>query len=199
MKTVRITIEGITPLMICSFTDEAAQNATAGTRRISNGEAQTPKEQAESFLYRDEHGQPGNILPGPNVLRCITDAGAFHKLGKTKVTTARSSLVPACASVHEILVAIVSREGWTVDTRAVRNPSTGGRRLCSRPLFNDWRLTFHVQLDPTVIGEKLLRDIVDTAGQRIGIGAFRPACKGPFGRFKVTSWKAEAVVLGAAA
>jgi len=30
---------------------------------------------------------------------------------------------------------------------------------------------------------------VDAAGKRIGLGDFRPDCKGPFGRFVVTKWK----------
>jgi hypothetical protein len=34
----------------------------------------------------------------------------------------------------------------------------------------------------------LMRDIVDAAGKRIGLGDFRPACKGPFGKFVVVKW-----------
>jgi hypothetical protein len=36
---------------------------------------------------------------------------------------------------------------------------------------------------------KLFREIVDAAGKRIGLGDFRPATKGPFGKFVVTSWE----------
>ena len=35
---------------------------------------------------------------------------------------------------------------------------------------------------------KMLRTIVDDAGSKIGLGDFRPDCKGPFGKFKVTTW-----------
>ena len=36
---------------------------------------------------------------------------------------------------------------------------------------------------------KLAREIMDAAGKRIGLGDFRPDCKGPFGKFVVTKWK----------
>lgn len=45
----------------------------------------------------------------------------------------------------------------------------------------------------------LFREIVDAAGKRIGLGDFRPACKGPFGKFVVTSWVIQENDLRAAA
>jgi len=30
---------------------------------------------------------------------------------------------------------------------------------------------------------------VDSAGKRVGLGDFRPARKGPFGKFRVDEWK----------
>jgi hypothetical protein len=34
-----------------------------------------------------------------------------------------------------------------------------------------------------------MRDIVDKWGNAVGVGDFRPDCKGPFGKFSVTNWK----------
>jgi hypothetical protein len=39
------------------------------------------------------------------------------------------------------------------------------------------------------MSKELFRDIVDSAGRRIGLGDFRPDRKGPFGKFVVVSWK----------
>lgn len=189
MKTIKVTIEGYTPMMLCAFSDEAAQAATSGSRTSANGERKTPREEAESFLYTDMEGNP--CIPNPNMLRCIMDGGSFFKSGKSKITTLKSSLVPACTTIEEVTIPILSREGWAVDTRPVRIPATGGRILRHRPIFNDWKLTFTIELDPSIISERLMRDIVDAAGQRIGLGAFRPACKGPYGKFKVIAWKVE--------
>jgi hypothetical protein len=40
-----------------------------------------------------------------------------------------------------------------------------------------------------MFSEKIVRQLVDDAGQRIGLGDYRPARKGPFGRFKVVHWE----------
>jgi len=197
MKTIEITIQGITPMMSCMFTDEAARNATDGTRTSASGERKTPLEEATSFVYRDNDGN--DVIPSPNMLACIIEGGKFFKSGRSKITTQKSSLVPACATIQEVSIPIETKEGWTVDTRPVRIPATGGRILRHRPMWNDWRLTFHVELDESIIGFKLMREIVDAAGQRCGLGAFRPTCKGPYGKFKVVHWEILEHALEAAA
>ena len=187
MMELHITIQGITPLLCNKFTDAAAQKASSGsTTAMTTADRGTPLEQAEARLYIDEEGV--EMIPNPNLFRCILDGGKFFKAGKSKITTLKSSLIPACLTIDQLTIPIVSKEGWTVDTRPVRIPSTGGRILCHRPIFNDWELSFSCDLDTEIIGEKLFRDIVDASGKRIGLGDFRPDCKGPFGRFKVTHW-----------
>lgn len=187
---IRISIEGSTPLLLNRFTDAQAQAASSGNRISTVGDRGTPLEIATQALYTSaQDGKP--IIPAPNLLRCIIDGGSFFKAGKSKVTTQKSSMIPACVEMDEVEYPIVHKEPWTVDTRAVRIPSTGGRILAHRPCFNDWRLDFGVELDTTILGVKLFREIVDASGKRVGLGSFRPNCKGPFGRFCVVNWEIE--------
>lgn len=186
MEHVSVTIEGTTPLLCNRFTDDSAMSSTSGTRASVVGEKGTPLEQAEKKLYTDTDGRL--VIPQPNILRSIIDAGTFFKAGKSKVTTQKTSLIPACVDIAGVAIPLIHSEPWQVDTRPVRIPSTGGRILCHRPCFNDWRLDFEIEVDTDIITVKLLREIVDAAGKRIGLGDFRPACKGPFGKFVVTSW-----------
>lgn len=190
MKVIQVEIEGTTPLICNRFTDAAAMAATNGTRASSAGERGSPREQSESKLYTSADGKT-LVIPQPNVFRSIIDGGTFFKAGKSKVTTQKSSLIPACVSIRGVEIPIIHRDPWTVDTRAVRIPSTGGRILCHRPIFNDWKLRFEVELDDELITVKLLREIIDASGKRIGLGDFRPSCKGPFGKFVVTKWVVE--------
>ena len=188
---VRIRIEGVTPLILNKFTDAAALNATSGSRGSSAGaDGGTPREIAEGKLYVDIDGKT-LIVPSPNVLRSIIDAGTFHKMGKSKVTTQKTSMIPACVFISVPTVRIENKQPWMVDTRAIRNPATGGRRLAHRPCFEDWALEFDVSLDTSIMSPKILREVVDSAGSRIGLGDFRPACKGPFGRYVVTKWEVD--------
>jgi hypothetical protein len=189
MTTVKIGITGTSPLLNNRFTDEAQMSATGGTRAATVGSRGSPKEQAEKKLYLNLDGVP--CVPQPNIFRAIIDGGQYFKCGRSKVTTAKSSLIPACVDIEGTEFPIRSKDGWTVDTRAVRIPATGGRILCHRPCFYDWSIEFSVSLDEELMTIGLLREIVDAAGRRVGLGDFRPACKGPFGKFVVTMWKVQ--------
>lgn len=184
----KVRIEGKTPLLCNKFFDEAAMAATNGTRMSSIGDKGTPREQAEKKVYIGNDGKP--MIPQPNLFKCLIDAGSFFKNGKSKITTQKSSLIPACIELPGVEFSIIHKEPWQVDTRAVCIPSTGGRILCHRPCFHDWALEFEIESDGT-IPPKLLRDIVDAGGARVGLGDFRPSRKGPFGKFVVTKWVQE--------
>lgn len=189
MKTINISIQGRTPLICNRFHDEAAMSASSGTRASTIGEKGSPQTQAEKKLYLGLNGKP--CIPQPNLMRCIIDGGAFFKAGKSKVTTQKSSLIPACVDIAGVEIPLIHKDSWTVDTRAVRIPSTGGRILAHRPIFNDWRLDFTLTLDDTVMTSGLLREILDASGGRVGLGDFRPACKGPYGKFNVVKWEED--------
>jgi hypothetical protein len=195
---IKVRIQGVTPLIMNRFHDEAAQNATAGTSGASTAQARgTPLEIAEKKLYLGLNGKP--MIPQPNLLRCLVDGGYFHKAGKRQITTKKTSLLYAALDIEGAEIKLTHKEPWRVDTRAVVIPSTGGRILCHRPMFDDWQLDFVLEVDTTIINVKLLRQIVDDAGSRIGLGDFRPQCKGPYGRFKVTLWQEIPVALKEAA
>lgn len=193
---INVTITGVTALICNRFYDAAAEAATNGSRGASAAaDKGTPREQAEKKLYTSLTGE--FCIPQPNLLRCLIDGGAFHKVGKSQVTTAKKSLLYGAVDVEGTDILIDHKEPWRVDTRAVRIPSTGGRILAHRPMFDDWALSFTAVVDTTIIGAKLFRAIVDDAGQRIGLGDFRPATKGPYGRFVVTRWEEAQIALAA--
>lgn len=187
MKEINTQIRGTTPLLCNSFTDAAQIAASSGSKSSMMGDKGSPRTQAEQKLYLGMNGNP--MIPQPNMFRCLIDAGKYFKLGKSKVTTIKSSLIPACLEIEGVEIPIIHDEPWEVDTRAVRIPATGGRILCYRPKFNDWSLYFTMRLDDEVMTCELLREILDAAGKRIGLGDFRPDCKGPFGKFVVTHWE----------
>lgn len=195
---IEVTIAGSTPLICNRFHDAAAEAATNGSRGSSAASDRgTPLEQAEKKLYVGLNGKP--MIPQPNLLRCLVDGGRFHKVGKSQLTTAKSSMLFSCVDIEGAEIEIKHKEPWRVDTRAVRIPSTGGRILAHRPMFDDWTMSFIIDLDISILSPKLLRQVIDDAGARIGLGDFRPATKGPFGRFKVVAWKelSDAMLLAA--
>lgn len=197
MQTITIRVEGVSPLLMHKFTDEAQLAATAGTRTSSAAiDRGTEWEQARSHLYTADDGETP-VIPQPNLASCIMEGGRWHKAGKKQITTAKTSLLPACV-FYDAEFYRLEHDGWSVDTRPVRIPSTGGRILRYRPIFHRWSFVFDVSLDTRELSERLFRQIVDDAGNKVGLGDFRPACKGPYGRFKVTSWASQSAMLEAA-
>jgi hypothetical protein len=167
MIPIAVTLRGVTPLLCSRLTPEP-----------EDPDAVSAWEQARAKLYTDEDGFP--IVPGMNLFRCLANAG--RHLGR-----ASPELVHALG-IAEPSARIESSQSWAIDSRAVRHPETGERRICYRPRFDDWHLAFTVLVDLELLPSVEARAIADAAGQRIGLGDFRPERGGPFGRFAVTSW-----------
>lgn len=185
---IRITIEGVSPLLMNRFTEANEVAVSGGTSVTLRGDKGTPRQQAEPKRYADKDGNL--YIPGPNIFAAIVAAGTFHKAGKSKVTTQKTSLVPAGLQVEE-LVCPLSTNAWEVDSRSVVIPSTGGRIMAHRPRIDAWACTFTLDVDDTMFGVNLVRALVDDAGKKIGLGDYRPARKGPFGRFVVKEWAVQ--------
>src|SRR4051812_22254411 len=105
LVSINVTIEGTTPLILNRFSDEAAMKATAQTGSSITGDRGTPLEQATKKLYVGTDGKT-LIIPQPNLFRMIIDAGTFFKAGKSKVTTQKTSLIPACVEVKGVEIPI---------------------------------------------------------------------------------------------
>jgi hypothetical protein len=183
---INITISGVTPLILNRFHDEAALAASSGRRTTKQAPSESPQEMCQKKLYLSEEGIVG--IPTMNLLASIRDAGKYFKAGKRQLSTADSSMIPAFVLPTEVFVHIVHEHPWRVDARPIVNPATKGRRLCYRPLFEDWTIKFELDFCDEEFDAKLLRQVVDAAGKRIGLGDFRPSKRGPYGRFVVQSW-----------
>ena len=182
---IHVTIQGVTPLLMNRFTEASEVKLSAGTSGVYHGSKGSPREQATPKCYADEKGFL--FIPGPNIFAAIIAAGTFHKAGKTKLTTAKTSLIPAGLSLED-LVCPLNTNKWEVDSRSVVIPSTGGRIMCHRPRVDTWSTSFTLDVDDTMFNPGLIRQVLDDAGKKIGLGDYRPSRKGPFGRFTVTKW-----------
>jgi hypothetical protein len=173
MKVVRCMIKGLSSLLMHRYPAEP----------IEALEKKPPEEQAELAVYRSPDGEL--YFPGLNIQRSLVSAATFSK-GKGRATLQR--VVAACVFVSPEYC-LLGAQKYIVDSRPVVIPATRGRVVRHRPRFDDWRLSFELSYDDTLLTEPELRRVVDDAGNRIGIGDFRPERKGPFGRFIVIEWK----------
>jgi hypothetical protein len=183
---IKVTIQGVSPLIMNRFTEAAEVQVSGGTSVSFRGDKGTPRDQATPKRYADEKGNL--YIPGPNIYAAIIAAGTFHKAGKSKLTTQKTSLIPAGMQLEELICPITGSD-WEVDSRSVVIPSTGGRIMCHRPRVDEWSCSFTLDVDDGMFSANLVRAVVDDAGKKIGLGDYRPARKGPFGRFTVTKWE----------
>jgi hypothetical protein len=174
-----IEITGITPLLMNRFNIDE--------QKLKKDKDITPREAAQKVCYIDEKERL--YYPTTNIYACLIEAGKFHKDGKVKVTTARSSLIPAGVMIENEIVYFKTPSTWEVDSRAVVVPSTGGRIVCHRPRLDEWSIEFTLSVDLKMFSPKFIRTLVDDAGSKVGLGDFRPARKGIYGRFVVTNWE----------
>jgi hypothetical protein len=185
---------GISPLLMNRMTEEQllSLRKTGVKKGKSAGRPERTRDEAEPKLYVTKDGEP--YLPTENVFSCLVSAGQMVRLdGKRQVSTAKGTILPSFLDLLDPYILLLHPEGkpveWEVDMRQGRNPN-GGEAVCIiRPRFDQWSFRLAMELDENESTEAILRDLVEKAGKRIGLGDFRPARRGPFGRFRIDEWK----------
>ena len=175
MKKINVKIQGVAPLLQHKFnTADHGENSSRGKKKVY-----VPIEQAEKSLYRDGDGKI--VHPTEHIFGAMIKAGAYFKFEGKKTY---KDIIKA-GVVVEPEYADLNKKTWDeIDTRAV--VIQRARVLCWRPKFNKWELEFTITvLDDENISISVLKEILDFAGQRQGIGDYRPR----FGRFIVTEFK----------
>lgn len=192
MLRVKIKIEGASPMLQNAMTPEVLQSLWTPDKKAKTAGRPLPREHANSRVYKDAQGRP--YVPGVNLMACLIAAGVFLRAdGKRQFSTAKSSILPGLITLEESDIMLLDREGkpaaWEVDMRRGVNPNGNEAVAVVRPRFDEWTMTFHLNIVDEQVPESKIRDLVDIAGRSIGLGDFRPARKGTFGRFKVVTWK----------
>ncbi len=181
MTTVEVVIEGLSALLMNRFPLDGVSE-TGGPK----GVVLAREKAAERAAYRfSENGKPGNLyVPAENLRQSLVAAGSYEK-GKGRATLAK--LAAAALFVRPDALDLGTKK-YEIDDRAVVIPSTKGRIIRHRPIISKWRLGFSLDYDDVLLAPDQVRRIVDHAGNKVGLLDFRPAKKGPFGRFMVTKW-----------
>jgi hypothetical protein len=179
MKTISVEIKGITPLLQNRFIQadiEGKSKKKAGAEKDKN---------IEDKLYLTPDGKI--YQPSTHIFGCLVNAGKnFQIKGKRKSTYSKlfgSSLnIKPDAIVHKI-------QKWVDFTTTTVNPSTRGRMIVSRPMFNEWSLAFDLEILDEDIPEEVVKEALDYGGRYVGIGDWRPDKKGKYGQFIVTKFE----------
>lgn len=187
LKKIRVKVESISPLLMNRMSeDQVLALRTKRKPAKSKTTEETPRQEAARKVYLDADQRP--YVPTENLMACLIGAGTYVRLdGKRQMSTSKSSIVPGFLALNDTHLILTPGE-WEVDIRPGRNPN-GGEAVCLvRPRFDRWSFTVTVLLDTQQVSESLCRELFDVALSRVGLGDFRPARKGTFGRGVITGW-----------
>lgn len=176
IRTIQVTIKGVSALLMHRF----PMTTIEGFENLSK------EEQAEHAAYRDPNTKE-LYIPGVAIQRAIIAAATFSK-GKGRASLQKP--VAACVTVDPERISLGTKE-YVIDSRPVVIKVTKGRIIRHRPKLEQWQCSFTLEYDTILLKEEQMHKIVEDTGRRAGLLDFRPACKGPFGRFIIVNWKPQ--------
>jgi hypothetical protein len=191
MLRIAATCEGISPFLMNPATDELLDQLRGRVRPVKDKNRPVEEEAAEK-LCTDADGHVG--VSSINLFSSMIIAGRRVKNGKTQVSTASTTTLPGLLTIEQFFLPFKGDPKWVVDKRRGVNPK-GGEMVCLiRPRFDAWSFDLSFLIDETEINADTVREVLRISGKFVGLGDFRPAKRGPFGRFRIASWESLGAV-----
>ena len=181
MTNYEVTIQGVPPgLLMHKFGIEAQVEGEKVTQKAVKVQG-TREEQAEAVAYHDDDG--ALVQPAEHVYQSLVKAATdFRVKGKGKKTY--KDAIKGNVIIEPEYIPH-GQDGYKIDSRPVRIGRA--RILRHRPWLPEWELSFRIRvIDPDEVPGEVLQAVIVNAGQKVGIGDYRPR----FGRFIVTAFKA---------
>jgi hypothetical protein len=186
---IRITVEGIKPLLTHN---PASMSMGGGTKRGTN--IPDPEVEAERGVYRMEDGTCA--LKGEAFRGSLLGAASAWLVKKASLATKLSHVV----AIEELVPLVHPADdtpikNYVIDRRRVIVQGNGIVR--ARPRFDEWKTSVTFEYDSELVnalpeGPKIFADVLADAGQRMGVGDYRPQrvkkVGGPFGRYRVVEY-----------
>jgi hypothetical protein len=188
MQTLQLQLIGAAPLLLHSdrganpIAPETIAHKALTSKRKKTDEDHMAIAKSEFMLCF----YPGDtlVIPSVNVKSALVEGAKLNKLG-----AAFNRCVLVTGEVIPLRHAGPSRPEHLWDNPAyvdVRSVKVGMARLMRyRPRLVDWSLTVDIIIDELMVERAQVITAADNAGRYIGLGDYRPARGGPFGRFTV--------------
>ncbi len=185
MKTIQVEIKGTSPLLVHRFGEDAEQGKPTRQMQVNHRD---PREEATKCAYIAKDGT--YYINAFSIPGAMGNAGANHKAKGSRKSL--RFVVPSAVRMTTDGITILNGAGpaksFEVDSRPVTIPATKGRIMRHRPRFDQWGLKFDLVVNDDLLSLDMAHQLLQEAGQQIGIGDFRPEKRGPFGCFLISKW-----------
>ena len=179
MKTIKVEIEGTSPLLMNKYNVEAELERQKGKRITKTYD---PKVESEKSAYWGTGKKKELIIPSEVLYASILNASSFHRIGKRSA----KSILAGSIKVEPMEVSL-GTDKYIIDTRPV--VIQRARVLKSRAKLEKWKASFEIVYSEQLIADpQIIKTVLQEAGERIGVMDFRPQKGGPYGTFKVTKF-----------
>ena len=190
MSTITVEITGDRPLLMHNGQMADPLNPwTKALKKVTSKRQKTDEDHIEIMriefmggLYFDK--KIGVYIPGINIEGCIWEGGKIKKRG-TQIRQGMTCIEDRVALRYP--GPRTAEALWDLDEyRDVRGVKIGGTSttMRCRPMFREWSLAFTLGYYNDVIDPDGIRQALDDAGRRMGLGDYNQR----FGRFSVTQW-----------
>jgi hypothetical protein len=191
MQTTKIKLVGESPILLaCDRLADPLDPATIEHKKLTSirGKAKTAEVQLATYksayvnaIYWDD--VIGVHVPSINIKKCLEEGAKLTKNGDKvrKGVMIFEEKIPLEYGKKKL-----NPEQLWADPQYVYRKSVVVARskiMAYRPKFTDWALTLDVTYDEDIIQADWIVEYLNSAGAYIGLGGFRPANSGMFGRF----------------
>ena len=191
MNKLRLRWTGFSPLLMSSGElinplspkTKAIKKITSKKGKTDDDHEQTALLEWEFLMYYD--AKVGPYIPTANIKSALMQGGGPRKMGPKLALT-----IIDCPNMKAPLIYDGPRDldklrknidQWSLTVAVVVQRA---RVMKCRPMFREWAIEFDVIYDESQVQEDDIIMAAQTAGNIVGIGAWRPKCKGEYGRFK---------------
>lgn len=185
---IEVVCQGVSPLLMNRMPPAQLEALWTKEKPAKTASRPLPREHAEKCLHTLPNGKA--CIPPGMLMSALIGAGQFIRLdGKRQISTQKTTTLPGFLTIEDTEIPLDHAKPWEVDMQQGRNPN-GGEAVCIvRPRFDAWSFRVTQVVDTTQINLVLVRQLWDYAGQRMGLGDFRPQRKGTYGRFVIVGWE----------
>ncbi len=188
IRQLEVKIQGITPLLTHAINDDILQEIEdKQTGKAKNGGNKGHKIRQP----HQEYEQSKYIVDGKDCFPCIAFKKALMEAGKQQKmgTALRRSVIIAGEFVE------INSDKPVCDRRGVKLGQGKSKVLALRyrAKYNNWSANLVILYEEESVTNEQVLSYLSKAGQVVGVGDFRPACDGNFGRFEIKEVK-ESVI-----
>lgn len=186
MVKVRVVCRGTSPLLMQRLHEEG-EGYLKLLNVSSQAEERSPEQEASANIYR-HHGNI--VLPSHCFRFCLRCAAEKLEAVRPSRHRSWSERFARGVTIEEQFLSMSAKESdWTSHYSKVTNALEKQTHVVVFPQFTHWHFAVTLRIEERYIAEEDVRELIDYAGRRIGLGAKRPYHKGMFGQFEVVGWR----------